>query len=445
MPKTQRPARAAPATPTPVPASRCPHLGDAYNPFKGPHLQTPYPFFARLRKEAPVSFNSMLGMWLVSRQEDINEVLNNAPSYSSASMLTSASVLTDEALAILGPGPILHDSPLNTDPPAHTRLRRLLQRGFLPARIARQEASTRQLANTLIDTFIHKGRVDLVSEFTYPFPMHVILSMVGVPHEDMDRVKRWCDDLFGLIFSQVPPEAQPAMARGIVEYRDYCADLIAQRRREPREDLTSYLVHTEPGADSLNTPELISLLGGSLIGAGHEATTAQLGLILLNLLEQPERWQALCENPSLIPRAVEECIRLESASHGMVRTAVEDVRIGGVMLPKGSRLLLLYSSANHDEAGHANPEQYDLHRQNLHHLGFGHGVHYCLGSHLARLEMCVAIELFVQRLPGLRLVANQDVGYHQELLILRNITQLQVEWPVEAPPPGPDGAAQSPG
>lgn len=429
MPKTQPPVRVSPALSTPVPSSRCPHLGDEYNPFKGPHLQAPYPFFAQLRKEEPVTFSPMLGMWLISRLEDIHEVLTHSASYSSASMLTSASQLTPEARAILGPGPILHDSPLNTDPPAHTRLRRLLQRGFLPARIARQEASTRQLANALIDTFIHKGRVDLVEAFTYPFPMHVILNMVGVPHEDMNRVKRWCDDLFGLIFSQTPPEAQPSMARGVVEYRAYCADLIEKRRREPREDLTSYLVHTETGSDSLNTEELVSLLGGSLIGAGHEATTAQLGLILLNLLRKPERWQALCENPALIPRAVEECIRLEAASHGMVRTAVEDVRIGGVMLPKGSRLLLLYSSANHDEAQHPDPERYTLDRTNLHHLGFGHGVHYCLGSHLARLELCVAVELFTQRMPGMRLVPEQDVGYHQELLILRNISRLEVEWP----------------
>lgn len=430
MPKPEKSSRPASVTPAPLPAAKCPHLGGEYNPFAGPHLQNPYPFFARLRQEAPVTFSPMLGMWLISRMDDINEVLNNPTSYSSANNLASETELTPEARAILGPGPILTDSPLNTDPPAHTRLRRLLQRGFMPGRVAFQEPRIRHLADALIDGFIHDGQVDLVERFTYPLPMQVILSMVGVPKGDMDRVKRWSDELFALVFSKVAPEEQPALARGVVEYRAYCTELIEQRRREPREDLTSYLVHTEPGGESLTMPELVSLIGGSLIGAGHEASTAQIGLMLRNLLERPELWQQLLKDRTLIPKAVEECIRLEAASPGMVRMALEEVRIGGVALPKGARLLLLYSAANHDERHYTDPERFDFHRPNLHHLGFGRGIHYCLGSHLARLELCVSLERFLERMPGMRLVPGQDYGYHQEMLILRSFKQLKVEWPV---------------
>jgi cytochrome P450 len=426
MSKTDTP----PTEPSVGPAEQCPHLGREYNHFAGPHLQNPYPFFAQLRKEAPVTFNPMLGMWLISRYDDITAVLNNPSSYSSASAIASKDKLTPEAQEILGPGPILHDSPLNMDPPAHTRLKRLLQRGFTPAKISRLEPRIRQMAHALIDGFIHEGRVNLMERFASPLPVQVILSMVGVPQEDMEKVRGWSAALFGLIFAQVPPEAQPALARGVVEYRDYCTQLIGQRRRQPQEDLTSDLIAAEPDGEALTTPELTSLIGGALLAAGHETTTSQLGLTVKNLLEQPERWRRLREDRSLIPRAVEECMRLEGVAPGLTRTATEDSVVGGVLLPKGSRLLLLYSSANHDEAHFQEPERFDLRREGPQHLNFGRGIHFCLGAQLARLELRVALELLLERLPELRLVPGQDYGYHQEMVILRSIRKLEVEWPV---------------
>lgn len=415
---------------TPIPASQCPHLGAEYSPLAGPHLQDPYPFFERLRKEAPVTFSPMLGGWLISRYSDINEVLRHPDSYSSMGIVATTSDLSPEAQEILGPGPIISDSPLNTDPPAHTRLRRLLQPAFLPARIARQEPLIRQIANELIDAFIPEGKADLVQRFTYIFPMQVILAILGVPKEDTPQVKVWCTHLFGLLFGRVPPEVQPAMARGVVEYRRYCQALIEDRKRQPREDLTSYLVHAEPQGDALTMEELVSLVAGSLIAAAHETTTAQLGISLKLLLEEPERWRKLREDPSLIPKAVEECSRLESVSHYMVRTALEDVQVGDVLLPKGSRLILLYSSANHDETQVSHPERFELNRENAPNFTWGRGLHFCIGAQLARLELRVALEQLISRLPDMHLVPNQDVGYQQDLPLLRSIRRLHVEWPV---------------
>jgi cytochrome P450 len=414
----------------PLSAEQCPHLGREYNHFAGPHLENPYPFFERLRKEAPVTFNPMLGLWLISRYDDITSVLNNPSSFSSARAVASAEKLTPEAQAILGPGPIIHDSLLNMDPPVHTRMKRLMQKGFMPGKVARQEASIRQFADALIDGFIHEGRVELVERFAHPLPVQVILGMVGVPREDMDKVKRWSADLFGLLFAAVPAAAQPAMARGVVEYRDYCTRLIEERRRQPREDLTSDLVHAEPDGEALTMPELISLIGGSLLAAGHETTSAQMALSVKNLLEHPERWRMLREDRTLIPKAVEELMRLEGVAPGMVRTATQDVEVGGVLLPKGSRLLLLYGSANHDETSFPEPERFELQRDSVQHLNFGRGIHFCLGASLARLELRVALEQLIERIPDMRLVAGQDYGYRQEMLILRAIRHLQVEWPV---------------
>jgi cytochrome P450 len=412
----------------PIPASQCPHLGAEYNPFAGPHLQNPYPFFERLRKEAPVTFSPMLGAWLISRYEDINEVLRHPDSYSSAGIIASTSDLTPEAAEILGPGPIISDSPLNTDPPAHTRLRRLLQPAFLPARISRQEPLIRQIANELIDGFIHEGKVDLVPRFNTPFPMMVIFAFLGIPKQDMPQVKEWCTHLFGLLFGKVPPEVQPAMARSVVEYRRYCRALIEDRKAHPREDLTSYLVQAQPTGEALTMEEAVSLVAGSLIAAAHETTTAQLGISLKQLLEVPERWQQLKDNLALIPKAVEECSRRESVSHFMVRTAIEDVRVGNVLLPKGSRLVLLYSSANHDESQVSHPKRFELNRENAPNLTWGKGLHYCIGAQLARLELRVALEQLLSRLPDMRLVPNQDVGYQYDLPLLRNIRRLHVEW-----------------
>jgi cytochrome P450 len=414
----------------PIPASQCPHLGAEYSPLSGPHLENPFPFFARLRKEAPVTFNPMFNAWLISRYEDINEVLRNPGSYSSVGIIATTADLTPEAAAILGPGPIIEDSPLNTDPPAHTRLRRLLQPAFTPARVNRQEPLIRQIADELIDGFIQDGKVDLFQHFTYTFPMRVILAMLGIPKEDTPQVKVWVTHLFGLLFGKIPPELQPVFARSVVEYRAYCKALIEDRQRNPREDLTSYFVHAEPSGDAFTMAEVVSLVSGSIIAAAHETTTAQLSIIIKQLLEVPERWALLRENPALIPKAVEEGSRRESVSHYMIRTAIEDVVVGGVLLPRGSRLMLLYSSANHDETQVTDPERFDLNRQNAPNLTWGKGLHYCLGVQLAKLEMRVALEQLLSRIPELRLVPNQDVGYQQDLPLLRSIRRLHVEWPV---------------
>jgi len=414
----------------PIPASQCPHLGAEYNPLSGPHLENPFPFFARLRKEAPVTFNPMFNAWLISRYEDINEVLRNPGSYSSVGIIASTADLTPEAAAILGPGPIIEDSPLNSDPPAHTRLRRLLQPAFTPARVNRQEPLIRQIADELLDGFIKDGKADLFQQFTYVFPMRVILALLGIPKEDTPQVKVWVTHLFGLLFGRIPPELQPVFARSVVEYRAYCKKLIEDRQQHPREDLTSYFVHAEPSGEAFTMAEVVSLVSGSIIAAAHETTTAQLSIILKQLLEVPERWQQLRENPTLIPKAVEEGSRRESVSHYMMRTAIEDVVVGGVELPKGSRLMLLYSSANHDETQVSDPERFDLNRQNAPNFTWGRGLHFCLGAQLARLELKVALEQLISRIPELRLVPNQDVGYQQDLPLLRSLRRLHVEWPV---------------
>jgi cytochrome P450 len=412
---------------TPLHAEQCPHLGREYNHFQGPHLENPYPFFKRLREEAPITFNPMLGMWLVSRFADIVEVLDDPERFSSVNTIELGQGLTPEAREILGPGPLVAATPINLDPPAHTRLRRFLQPQFTPPRVARQESRVRELANALIDTFIQEHRGDLVERFFSPFPLQALLTLMGVPLEDMAKIKRWTADLFGLCFARVPPEAQPAMARGMVEFRAYCKELIEQRRRHPQDDLLSGLVNTQAEGEPLTEEEFHALIV-SLLGGGHESSAAQLTLLVKNLLLEPEHWRRLQENRALIPKAIEEGMRLEGVLAGLIRTTTQDVEVGGVLLPKGARLFVLNGSGNRDETQFNDPDRFDPRRENLYHLTFSRGVHFCSGAPFARLELRVALEQLLERLPDLRLVPGQDYGYHQELVTLRSARHLLVEW-----------------
>lgn len=184
---------------------------------------------------------------------------------------------------------------------------------------------------------------------------------------------------------------------------------------------------TQPDGEPLNEEEFLSLIV-ALLGGGHESTASQLPLIMKHLLVEPERWRAVRDNRALVPKVVEEGMRLEGVAAGMIRTATRDVEVGGALLPKGARLFLLHSSGNHDEMQFKDPERFDPARDNLLHLTFSRGIHFCSGAPFARLEMRVAIEQFLERLPELRLVPGQDYGYNQDLVTMRRVRHLWVEW-----------------
>ncbi|WP_208722927.1 cytochrome P450 [Corallococcus llansteffanensis] len=408
-------------------AMKCPHLGAQYNPFVGPHVEDPHPFYAELRRDAPVSFNPMLGMWLVSRYDDICHVLKDPLRFSSADMGSVGSVLAPETLAVLAEGYPLAESLLSSDPPTHNRLRKLMGRGFSAQRIAAQDVPIRTFSQELIDAFVHHGQADLVTQLAYPLPVRVILGMVGVPEEDMADIKRWCDDFFRMIFTRVPAEEQPPLARSWVTYQHYVARLIASRRDEPRDDLVSYLVTTDADGEALTLPELIIAIAGSFLAAGHETTTALLSQCWKQALLQPGLWQRLREDRSLVPHLIEETLRFDSVSHGMIRTTTEDVELAGVALPKGSRLLLLYASGSRDPALLPDGDRFDISRHHPSHLGFGRGIHFCIGAPLARQEALIATNLLLDQMPDLRLAPNPDFRPMQNLT-LRSIQSLRVEW-----------------
>ncbi|WP_205696864.1 cytochrome P450 [Conexibacter sp. SYSU D00693] len=403
-------------------------LGAAYHPFAGAHVTDPHPFFDGLRAQEPVTFNPVLGMWLVSRYEDVCAVLRDARRFSNRDMLSSGAHLTDEARAILARGYDTRHVLLGMDPPAHTRLRRLMNRGFTRARIAAMAPLIARVTHELVDAFDGHDHADLVEQLAYPLPVHVILGVMGVPEEDVWQIKRWSADWQGLAFEPIPAEDQPAMAEGVLAFQRYCIELIEDRRRGPREDLTSYLVHAEHEGERLTEHELVLAIGASMLSAGHESTTALLANTWKVALEQGW-WERLREDRSRLLPFLEEASRWDSVSHGMVRTAVQDVVVGGVELPAGSRLMLLFASANRDEAACPHAAQLDPEREGAAraNLTFGRGTHFCLGAPLAKLQFEIATNALLDRLPELRLVDGQDHGVWQSL-VLRQMRHLRVAW-----------------
>lgn len=408
-------------------AVRCPHLGAQYNPFAGPHVSNPHPFFERLRKEEPVTFSPMLNMWLVSRFEDITAILKDPARFSNKDMLGSGTHLTEEAKAILAKGHDTRHVLLGMDPPDHTRLRRLMNRGFTAQRINAMAPFIQKMATELVDKFVADGRADLVEQLAWPLPAYVILGIMGVPYEDVWKIKRWSADWQQLTFEHIPPEKQVEMANGVMEFQQYCVRLIEERRKNPREDLTSYLVAVEDDGEALTMDELVMAIGASMLSAGHESTTALMANTWKLALEHG-LWEQLRENRELVPRFLEEASRFDSVQHAMLRTAREDVVVGGVKIPAGSRLMLLYAAGSRDESLCPHANKLDLTREKVpQHLTYGRGTHFCLGAPLARLQFNITTNVLLDRLPALTLVPNQDYGTWQSI-VLRQMKHLKVEW-----------------
>lgn len=398
-------------------------LGAAFNPF----AEDPYPFYARARCDEPITFSSDLNAWIVTCYEDIQKILLQPETFSSRNTLTSPVTFYPETLEELVKGYLPVPIVLNSDGADHTRFRVPLTKAFAPARIRCLEPFVYGAAHRLIDAFIHDQQVDIISQFAYPLALEVVLTLLGIPKKDIEQTRKWSHDWLMLMSVQLDEEQQIVKAQSTVAFQHYLASLIAERKTNPQDDLISTLpLSTAPGAEPLTETELVILLQG-LILAGHESTTNMIGTGTLLLLECPERWQMLCEHPEYIPQAVEEILRFDAPIQMFARETTREVTIGSVTLPEEAQMLLIYGSGNRDETVFANADEFQLRRTPNHHLAFGHGVHFCVGAALARLEGRIAFEVLCQRLPRLRLVPGQ-VLTHIPTLLFRGYERLAVEW-----------------
>jgi cytochrome P450 len=398
-------------------------IGAAFDPF----AEDPYPFYARARRDEPITFSPDLDAWIVTRYEDIQKILLQPETFSSHNTLTSPVTFYPRTLEELVKGYLPVPIVLNTDGADHARFRIPLTKAFAPARIRRLEPFVQEAAQQLVEAFIHDQQADIISQFAYPLALEVVLTLLGIPKKDIEQTRKWSHDWLMLMSVQLDEEQQIANAQSTVAFQRYLASLIEERSNAPQDDLISTLpLSIAPGAEPMTENELVILLQG-LILAGHESTTNMIGTGTLFLLEHPERWQMLCEHPEYIPQAVEEILRFDAPIQMFARETTREVTIGGVTLPEEAQMLLIYGSGNRDETAFANADEFQLRRASNHHLAFGHGAHFCVAAALARLEGRIAFEVLCQRLPRLRLVPGQ-VLTHIPTLLFRGYERLAVEW-----------------
>ena len=378
-----------------------------------------------MRKQEPVAFSPVVGAWVVTRYQDVRSALSQPEIFSSRDVKNPD--LAPATFAILQQGYPMVPIAIDSDGLDHQRFRQPHQSGLAPSRITQYEGFIRTQVNQLVDAFIDDGHADFIAQFAYPLPIAVILYMFGISQEHTAATKKWCEDLVALLYGSLPEEQQVECAKTIVAFQHYIADVINEQRKNPQDDLLGiHIKHQIPGADALSFEELIGFVCGFIM-AGHRTTVDTLGNGLAQLLQPNSRWKSLSEHPELIRSAIEEVFRYDAPVQALFRTTTRDVTLGDVPLPQGTRVLLVFGSANRDEDQFPDADRFDMQRQPNHHLGFGYGAHYCSGAHLARMEVRIALEVLTQRIPNMRLKPNQKL-VHFPTLAFRGYQSLEVEW-----------------
>ena len=347
----------------------------------------PYPVYARLRETSPLLREPRTGLWLVFDYEGVNRVLSDHEAFSSRSEPAEWMIFQD--------------------PPRHTKLRALLSKAFTPRSIAGMEVRIRELSRGLLDRVAARGEMDLAEDFAIPLPMLVIGEMLGIPPEDRARFKRWNDAIVAMsyVFGGDPEAAKAVMAefRAVTgEMGEYLATLMTRRRESPRDDLLSRLAVAEVDGERL-TPQDILGFFQLLLLAGSETTTNLINNAVLCFVAHREQLERVDRDREMLPTAVEEVLRYRSPLQWMFRIARRDVELNGQVVPAGSTLLAMIGSANRDPAVFAEPEGFDVARDPNPHLAFGHGVHFCMGAPLARLEGRIALGDLLDRVTDVEL------------------------------------------
>jgi cytochrome P450 len=381
----------------------------AGNPFANPaFLANPYPVYALLRATSPV-FRPPIpgyegpGLAVLTRYEDVEAVLRDPRFSVDRTRAHVFQAFADRLPRQLLVGPDAFRTMLMMDPPDHTRIRHLVNRAFTPRRVEeRMRPRIEALVDELLAPVQGRGELDVMRDFAEPLPAIVIAELLGVPARDHRQFKQWSSELLAEGPARAfEPGAQERTAALFGQLREYMRGIVAERRSAPGEDLISGMTLAQEERDALSEGELISTALLLLI-AGHETTTNLIGNGLLALLRNPEQLARLRGEPELLDNAIEELLRYDSPVQATVRIATEDVAVGGAVIPKDAVAVTLLGAANRDPAAFPEPDRLDLARENVRHLSFGLGTHFCLGAGLARLEARLAFRGLLA-LPGLAL------------------------------------------
>ncbi len=389
-----------------------------------------------LRANAPVFWSEKTGAWIVTRFAEVVHVSKNNDVFCSGEGVLPGAHATKIGL-------------IDEDEPRHTEMRSLINRGFTPRMVRQWEEVFQQITDEALDEIAGKGECDFVEDIAVPLPLILIAEMIGIRKEDRKRFHAWSDAMIGATGNMDDPAIVAASGKAAMEYMTYITEIIEERRQDPREDLISILVRAKDegvlidhedvddaarafGRDaehrSMNNDELIKL-GILLMVAGNETTRNALSGGMALLIEHPEARQRLVDDPSLIPGAVEEMLRLVSPVLSFLRTATRDTELSGVPIKQGEKVLMIYGSANRDEAEFENADVFDIDRR-PHHVAFGIGNHFCLGANLARMELRVAFTELLRRLPDMRYASGGPVMGSSALV--RSVQHMFVDYTPES-------------
>ena len=402
-----------------------PFLG-SFNPFLPEFRVDPYPFYRRLQAEHRVYVSRMLGnVSILSRYDDVVAVLGD-PRFS---VDRAQAKIFQRMQPFRGLSPdfvaAIHSALLMIDPPAHTRLRRLVNKAFTPRVVEGLRGRVESVVGEMLDAVAARREMELIAELAYPLPVIVIAELLGIPTTDRAQFKAWSDTLAVLLDPLQAGEGLSPTERAFREIAAYMRPIFAERRRAPRDDLISALVAVEEQGQTLSETELLTLTM-LILGAGHETTTNLIANAVLALLRNPDERRRLQDDPALIASAVEEFLRYDSPVQMTDRVATADCEVAGHQVRKGMIVALLLGAANRDPLRFPDPDRLDIGRQDNHHLSFGHGAHFCLGAALARVEAQITISALLRRFPDFD--GERAPRDWKRSMVLRGPTALRMWW-----------------
>jgi cytochrome P450 len=363
-------------------------MSELYDPFSHQLHDDPYSVYRALRDEHPLYYCQARSTWVLSRFDDVWDAVHDSETFSSAQGVFPGmgGYNPDQSLPVM----------IMMDPPRHTQLRRLVNRAFTRRQVADREQVIREIARKLVDSLVDAGGGDLVEDLAKPLPTIVIAELLGVPQEDRKEFRQWSDQLV-----QDNPDDQAAATKameGGAHLIRYFGDLFAERRRSPRDDLLTALITAEVDGEHLEEDELFGMCVLLLV-AGNETTTNLVSNSAVLFDHHPDQWQAIVSDPSRLPGAIEECLRFDSPVQALARTLTRPVDAHGQTMDEGDKVLLIYGSANRDDREFREPDTFDIERTIDRQLAFGHGIHFCLGAPLARLEAQIVYSELLRRSP----------------------------------------------
>ncbi|MET8448634.1 cytochrome P450 [Streptomyces sp. NPDC005209] len=397
----------------------------AFDPWDPAFLADPYPAYAELRARGRVYYFEPTNQWLVPHHADVSALLRDR-----RLGRTYQHRFTHEDFGRTAPSPehepfhVLNDhGMLDLEPPDHTRIRRLVSKAFTPRTVEQLKPYVADLAGELVDRLVEAGGGDLLTDVAEPLPVAVIAEMLGIPEADRAPLRPWSADICGMYELNPSEDAASRAVRASVEFSEYLRELIAERRKEPGDDLISGLIAAHDEDDRLTEQEMISTCV-LLLNAGHEATVNATVNGWWALFRNPDQLAALRADHSLVPSAVEELMRYDTPLQLFERWVLDEIEIDGTTIPRGAEIAMLFGSANHDPSVFTAPDRLDLTREDNPHISFSAGIHYCIGAPLARIELAASMTALLEKAPALTLAAEPK---RKPNFVIRGLEGLRVE------------------